>query len=88
MQKIIRLRHRIRSSKSTLIEIIVTTAKTRSQYRIYERLGFIHKHDYDIKFRLNTQRLGYWLNKGATLKKSVKRYIAIFAQTKEGNVKD
>lgn len=72
-QKIIRLR--LRNKKARLIEIVVTEVGTRSKYKIYDKVGYIHKHGLKERCCVNFMRLAYWLNRGVILKQSVKKYL-------------
>lgn len=59
-------------------DIVVTYKKNRNRGLIIEKLGF-YNPNFDQKILyINNYRLSYWLNKGVTLNKNIKKYLVKF----------
>jgi len=65
--------------KYPLFNIVVILKDKRNKGKFIEKLGFINPNSLTKLFYINIFRLGYWLNKGVILKKTVKFYLTKFA---------
>lgn len=60
-----------RNKRTTFFSIVLCLKKTRHRGAIIERLGYFHPRLKNRQFFLNSYRLAFWLNKGATLHSSI-----------------
>lgn len=76
-QKVIRLR-KIGEIYYPLYEIILIYKDKRNRGSYIEKIGFFNPNVEKRIFFFNTYRLSYWLNKGAYLNNTVKKYLVKF----------
>lgn len=76
-QKVIRLR-----KKGVIFypiyDIVVSYKDNRNRGLIIEKLGFYNPHLNQKIIYINNFRLSYWLNKGVSLNKNIKKYLVKF----------
>jgi len=73
--KIIKLKKK-KKIGSSLFEIIVGYKyKRKSKKFLFEKLGFLNIKKSPKLLGLNIMRLGYWLNHGAVLNKTIKKHL-------------
>jgi len=78
-KKVIRLKRR-KNAYHTIFDIILIFQKQPLfSGAIIEKLGYIRRSFNKFFFCINLARVGFWLNKGAILKFSVRKYIAKMA---------
>jgi ribosomal protein S16 len=82
MRKYQHLVVRFRKKESSLfriLEIVVILNRKKSSSRVFkDKIGFLHVNATMNSLYLNTERLGYYLNRGAILNKKVKAAIGRF----------
>jgi ribosomal protein S16 len=79
MQDIVIRFRRIGRIRRPTYEIIVINSKKHAYSGIYlEKIGFFNPNSSENIFCLNSERLGFWLNRGAKLRPSVLRYLGKF----------
>jgi len=61
-----------------IYSIIVIPIKSRHQSRFIEKLGYFNPKFQERGLVINSKRLAYWLNHGAKLHMSVKKYLIKF----------
>jgi len=61
-----------------LYEVVLMKEDSRRDGFIVERLGFFNPHFDSRLFIIDSKRLAHWLNKGAVVHATVKKYIAKF----------
>lgn len=71
--KVIRFQKK-RKYKSKLLSIVVIFKKVKPSSFYFEKIGYLNLMHPKI-FAINLMRLGFWLNKGVKLHKSVKKYL-------------
>jgi small subunit ribosomal protein S16 len=71
----IRLR-RAGSKKNAIFHLIASDSRKPRDGRFIERLGFYDPRQEPSKFEVDTERLKYWVSKGATTSQTVKQLIA------------
>ena len=59
-------------------DIVVIYKDKRHRGDFIERLGFFNPNQKEHFLFLDVERLGFWLNKGAFLNSSVKKYLSKF----------
>mgnify|MGYP005842062183 CR=1 FL=1 len=71
------IRFRPRGCKGyPFFEIVVIQKHKKARGKYIERLGFLNPNRNECILVIDIPRLGFWLNKGAKLKRSVKFYLA------------
>ena len=76
-QKVIRLRKR-GYIHYPIFEIIVIYKDKRNRSSYIEKLGYFNPNVNERIFFFNIYRLSYWLNKGALINNTVKKYLTKF----------
>ena len=76
-QKVIRLRKR-GYLHYPIFEIILIYKDKRNRGAYIEKLGYFNPNFNERLFFFNIYRLSYWLNKGALINNTVKKYIVKF----------
>lgn len=72
------IRFRIKGNKfNHLFDIVVCQKKKRSRGFFFDKIGFFNPQNVRF-FWINFKKLGYWLNKGAILHPTVKKYLLKF----------
>ena len=70
----IRLRQQGRKNRQTF-RLVVTDIRNPRDGKYLETLGSYDPHSAKLNLRLNTERLNYWLSKGAELSPSAERLV-------------
>jgi small subunit ribosomal protein S16 len=66
---------RIGSKKKPFYRLVATDTRSPRDGRFIEILGFYNPHKDPVEIRLNTERIIFWLQKGATPSDTVKSLL-------------